>query len=69
VTPAGFVMHAPVSPGQQAAAWVVAITLALALKAWLAWRLGPRRRHLRATRRNGVMLARPPIGTGYQRRW
>jgi hypothetical protein len=64
VTPAGFVMHAPVSQGQQAVAWAVSLTVAIALKAWLAWRSRPRRRHLRATRRSGSMLARP-----YHRRW
>lgn len=67
--PAGYVMHAPVPPGQQAVAWAVSLTAAVGLKAWLWRRSRPRRRHLRATRRNGSMLARPGLTGRYQRRW
>jgi hypothetical protein len=51
-------------------AMTAAFVLALGLRVYLAWRSTPRRRHLRATRRNTSMLTRPGrVGTGYSRRW
>ena len=68
---AGFVStpHAVVSPGQQVLAVVIAVAVMVALKAWLWLRSRPRRKHLRAARRNGSMLARPGLSGRYQRRW
>lgn len=64
-----FAQHWVVPPGQQAVAAVIALAVTVALKAWLWLRSSPRRRHLRATRRNGSMLTRPGLTGRYRRRW